>query len=152
MINCIPNINYGYNYCNYFGGVINHQSHDCLLNRLFMRRSKKTPKLRVIGLCEGNSSVTGEFPAQRTSNAESVSIWLRHHGRTVLITHLQQPLRKAWSMLPSQYRCTSTDHGRPENRTSSFRHYGYLLISLHIFSNGHQPTQHRRRQVALLVQ
>ena len=28
-------------------------------------RSKKTPKLRVIGLCVGNSPVTGEFPAQR---------------------------------------------------------------------------------------
>ena len=43
------------------------------------RRSKKTPKLRVTGLCEGNSPVTGEFPGQRASNAESVSIWWRHH-------------------------------------------------------------------------
>ena len=32
------------------------------------------------GLCAGNSSVTGEFPAQRASNAENVSIWWRHHG------------------------------------------------------------------------
>ena len=29
--------------------------------------------------CAGNSRVTGEFPAQRTSNAENVSIWWRHH-------------------------------------------------------------------------
>ena len=29
------------------------------------RRWKKTSKLRVTGLCEGNSPVTGEFPAQR---------------------------------------------------------------------------------------
>ena len=36
-------------------GVSNHQSHGCLLNRLFRRRSKKTPKLRVTGLCVGNS-------------------------------------------------------------------------------------------------
>ena len=43
------------------------------------RRSKKTPKLRVTGLCEGNSPVTGEFPAQRACNAENVSIWWRHH-------------------------------------------------------------------------
>ena len=34
------------------------------------RRSKKTSKHRVTGLCEGNSPVTGEFPAQRPSNAE----------------------------------------------------------------------------------
>ena len=33
-----------------------------LLNRLFGRRSKKTSKLRVTGLCVGNSPVTGEFP------------------------------------------------------------------------------------------
>ena len=60
-------------------GVSNHQPYDCLLNRLFRRTSKKTSKLRVIGLCEGNSPVTGEFPAQRASNAENYSIWWRHH-------------------------------------------------------------------------
>ena len=35
--------------------VSNHLPHDCLLNRLFRRRSKKTSKLRVTGLCAGNS-------------------------------------------------------------------------------------------------
>ena len=40
---------------------------------------KKTSKLRVTGLCAGNSMVTSEFPAQRASNAENVSIWWRHH-------------------------------------------------------------------------
>ena len=61
------------------GGVSNHQPHGCLLNRLFRRRSKKTSKLRVTGFCAGNSPGTGEFPAQMTSYAEDVSIWLRHH-------------------------------------------------------------------------
>ena len=55
-------------------GISNHQRHDCLLNPLFMRRSMKTSKLHVTGLCEGNSPVTGEFPAQKASNAENVSI------------------------------------------------------------------------------
>ena len=59
--------------------VSNHQSHDCLLNRLFRCRSKKTSKLRVTGLCAGNSPWAGEFPAQMASNAENVSIWWRHH-------------------------------------------------------------------------
>ena len=36
-------------------GVLNHQPHDCLLNRLFRRRSKRTSKLHVTGLCAGNS-------------------------------------------------------------------------------------------------
>ena len=60
-------------------GVSNHQPHDCLLNRLFRRTSKKTSRLRVTGRCEGNSPVTGEFPAQMASNAENVFIWWRHH-------------------------------------------------------------------------
>ena len=42
-------------------------------------RSKKTSKLCVTGLCEGNSPVTGEFPTQKASNAENISIWWRHH-------------------------------------------------------------------------
>ena len=61
-------------------GVSNHQPHQCLLKRLVRSRSKKTPKLRVTGLCAGNSPMTGEFPAQRASNAENVSIWRRRHG------------------------------------------------------------------------
>ena len=60
-------------------GVSNHQPHDCLLNRLFRRRSKKTSKLRVPGLCARNSPLTGEFPVQMASNAKNVSIWWRHH-------------------------------------------------------------------------
>ena len=36
-------------------GVSNHQRLDCLLNRLFRPRSKKTSKLRVTGLCEAIS-------------------------------------------------------------------------------------------------
>ena len=33
--------------------VSNHQPYDCLPNRLFRRRSKKSSKLRVTGLCAG---------------------------------------------------------------------------------------------------
>ena len=43
-------------------GVSNHQPRDCLLSRLFRRRSKETSRLRVTGLCAGNSPATGEFP------------------------------------------------------------------------------------------
>ena len=57
-------------------GVSKHQPHGCCLLRC---RSKKTSKLRVTGLCAGNSPLTSEFPAQRASNAEYVSIWWGHH-------------------------------------------------------------------------
>ena len=57
-------------------GVANHRRLDCSLNRLFRPRSNKTSNT---GLCEGKLPVNSEFPAQRTSNAENVSIWWRHH-------------------------------------------------------------------------
>ena len=60
--------------------VSKHQPRDYLLKRL---------KRRVTGLCAGNLPVSGEFPAQRASNTENVSIWWRHHvangaGRNVV--------------------------------------------------------------------
>ena len=63
----------------------NHRRLDCLLNRLFRRRPMKTSKLRITGLCEGNSPATGEFPAQRASNVETVSIWWRHHEQDIYL-------------------------------------------------------------------
>ena len=70
--------------------VWNHQPHDCLLNRLFSRRSKKTSKLRVTGLCAGNSPGTGEFPAQMASNAKMFPlrddvIWLCKYGEGLFL-------------------------------------------------------------------
>ena len=73
-------------------GISNHRPHYCLLNCLFRHRSKKASKLRVPGLCEGNSPVTGEFPAQRASNAEEVSIWWRHHAWQVWIIWNRQKI------------------------------------------------------------
>ena len=55
--------------------VSNHQPHDCLLNRLFRSRSRKTSKLRVTGLCAGNSRTKGKLRGK----CENVSIWWRHH-------------------------------------------------------------------------
>ena len=89
--------------------VSNHQPHDCLLKRLFRRRSKKTSKPRVTGLCVGNSRGTGEFPAQlgnsrgtgefpaqMVSNAENVSIWWRHHGETIPKSRIMCRLKNNW--------------------------------------------------------
>ena len=47
------------------GGVSNHQRHGCLLNRLFRRRSKKTSKLRVTGLCAGPVNSPHKGPVTR---------------------------------------------------------------------------------------
>ena len=50
-------------------GVSDHRRLHCLFKCWLTGRSKEIPKLRVTGLCVGNSPVTGEFPAQRASNA-----------------------------------------------------------------------------------
>ena len=102
-------------------GVSNHQPRDCLFKRLFRCRSKKTSKLRVTGLCEGNSPVTGEFPAQRASNAEKDYVWWRHHEKLYLYPWKVEslcplPLCSPWCM---------QDTLRPEN-----------VIFRYILSNG----------------
>ena len=51
---------------------------------------RKQQKLRVAGLCAGNSPGTGEFRAQMASNAENVSIWWRHHD---FINVIRWPLK-----------------------------------------------------------
>ena len=61
-------------------GVSNHRHLHCLFSCWFRRRSKKTSKLRVTGLCASNPLVTGEFPAQMAIKVENVSIWWYHHA------------------------------------------------------------------------
>ena len=64
-------------------GISNHQPHDCSLNRLFRRRSKKTSKLCVTSLCKGNSPVTGEFSScfshcwRANSSTQICRVWCR---------------------------------------------------------------------------
>ena len=70
-------------------GVSNYWYLDYLLNRLFRCRSKKTSKLHVTGLCEGNPLVTGGFP----SNAENYPIWWCHHDDS---THIGPVMWKAF--------------------------------------------------------
>ena len=65
-------------------GVSNHQPHDCLLSRLFRRRSKKKTKLRVTGLYV-------MFPFDDVIMSHYYSFWRVHrlpldfsHGKLVI--------------------------------------------------------------------
>ena len=49
-----------------------------------MHITKKTPKVHIVDLCEGNPAVTSGFLSQRTSNAEIVSMAWRLHIRAVV--------------------------------------------------------------------
>ena len=104
-------------------GVSNHQPYDCLLSRLFGRKSKKTSKLPVTGLCEGNSQVTGEFPAQRASNAENVSIWWRHHG----IRHESE----GWGSSPRQVETFSVSKTWTLSQEHPFMCRKWVLLPAH---------------------
>ena len=84
-------------------GVSNHRHHDYLLNRLLRRRSKKTSTLRVTCLCAGNSPVTGDFPAQRASDAENVSIWWRHHVYSMISTNWSHLKSLSWWFLRNHH-------------------------------------------------
>ena len=108
--------------------ISNHQRFDCLLNCLFKSRSKKTSKLHVSGLYE--------FPAQRVSNAENVSIWWRHHAR---ITRAIPPgLTGPWL---SQGRI-STTFASPVLRKNR-KYYSAVPLQRGLFSHKHsQKTPH----------
>ena len=88
--------------------VSNDQPHDSLPNRLFRRESKKISKLRVTGLCAGNSPETGKFPAQMASNGENVSIWWRHHDKNTTLLGKPAPGRS------SVIRATASPQNTPE--------------------------------------
>ena len=87
-------------------GVSNHQPHDCLLNRLFGRRSKKTSKPCVTGLCAGNSPVrtNGQkrekcFHFMTSSWQSSIfanKIWLRSEYLSQSVCSLE-PVSLRWN-------------------------------------------------------
>ena len=54
--------------------VPNYWRFDCLLSRLFRRRSKQTPKLLVTGLCEGNPPVDSPHKGPVTRNMK-LYVW-----------------------------------------------------------------------------
>ena len=61
--------------------VSNHLQFDCLVNNLFrLTDGRIYPSSRMTAFGEGNPPVTGGFPSQRASNAETIS-W-RHRITT----------------------------------------------------------------------
>ena len=109
-------------------GVSNHQPLHCLLNRLFRHRSKKASKLRVTGLCVGNSPVTGEFPAQMARSAGNVSIWWRHH---VLISQRPRSSNDLWVNIGSDNGRLGTEQVNAWTLSLQRRHNGSDGVSNH---------------------
>ena len=74
-------------------GVTNHRQLDCLFNGLFRVIIKKTSKLRIEGPLFGKTS---EFPSQRTSNAQRISVSLRHDCSVIFHMTLKSSQNKKY--------------------------------------------------------
>ena len=98
-------------------GVSNHQPYDCLLKRLFRRKSKKTSKLRFTGICAkiDRWPVNSPHKWPGTRKAENVSIWWRHHENT-------------WRMERSKFRSNNHDlSGGDKFTVPSFNVYAFRI-------------------------
>ena len=99
------------------------------------RISKETPKLRVTGLCEGNSPVT--------SNAEKVSIWWRHHGLALLVTLWEESIGDQWvpltnwPIIHTEFPCHNVILKLQTHQW--WRHYMQTSSSLLALCGGHPP-------------
>ena len=60
-------------------GVSNHQPHHYFSTVYWGAYRRKHQRSASLAFCAGNAPVTGEFPAQKASIVENVSIWWRHH-------------------------------------------------------------------------
>ena len=130
----------------------------CLLNRLFKHRSKKTSKLRVTGLCEGNSAVNSPHKGPVTRKmfpfddvimtvwlADPTTDWVVHHSSCPgyfrqpqwLSLGLPEISRVTWQVcirrLVVYIYDMAVSHGTETSKSSvtrSFRLVARLLLSL----------------------
>ena len=102
----------------------NHQPHDCILNRLFRRRSKKTSKPRVTGLCAHKWPVTRKmFPFDDV-------IMASHHWLNETKRH-QWPVDSRTNRQNRQRKCSTLAHVTACFLTapSHYQNQRWLIIS-----------------------
>ena len=86
------------------------------VDRLLRQRPKKASKFCVASLCEGNSPVTCEFPAQRASNVENISIWWRHHYKSYSCS---EPCQAGFYRHPTYSLCYPCPRGQYQNEAGT---------------------------------
>ena len=130
------------------GGFPNYRLLGCLLNRLFRSRSRKISKLLVTGPGEGNSSMTGEFPAQRASNAERVSVGWRHHGCKSEYHFQGYRMYISIDIMPYDVYVWLT-----EIKSANFPHYPqiYVTLKLSLLGRGDQFWLHDQHELMAKV-
>ena len=104
-------------------GVSSHQPHGCLLNRLFRRRWKKTSKLRVTGLCVGNSPGPVNSPhkgpvTRKMFPFDDVIMWSSTYGLIAICPVIMLEINKLYATLPQRSQdkqCGSSDKGQGDH-------------------------------------
>ena len=106
-----------------------HNGRDGVSNHS-LTMSKKTSKLLVTGLCEGNSPLTGEFPTQRASNAKKVSIWWRHH--VLLKVYVMATLKQKLRLIEEIFFSGAHNPGAASDKISSTWHFCFSVFWLNL--------------------
>ena len=90
-------------------GVSNHRHPDCLLNRLFRCRSKKTSQLRFTGLCDWKPPVTVDSPHKGTVSRKRflfddvIMMGFSVYARPYKLTYFPDNCRDDSRFAPSQW-------------------------------------------------
>ena len=106
-------------------GVSNHQPVDCLLNRLFTHRLKKTSKLRVTGLCEGNSRVTGN-----SSHKGPVTRKMFPFDDAIMQYHLNYPCcNTAGSLTHNDESCTEIQSVGSGHSPAKWQSFSWIVFN-----------------------
>ena len=119
--------------------ISNHQHVECLLNRFFRCRSENTSKLHVTGLCEENSSVAGEFPAQRASDTENALSWWRHNIYKLHGDLCRSMALSTWAWWYFLFRYIMLHLGK--KYSSRYEHIS-LSVLQHMFNNSQRISLH----------
>ena len=109
--------------------VSNHQPHGCLLNRLFRRRPKKTSKLRVTGLCVGNSPGPVNSPHEGPVTRKvfpSDDVIMIHLWRNILLLNDDGLFLIKWYPGAKAIGIVTSQHGNDFRNTGLW--WGNLLV------------------------
>ena len=87
---------------------------------IFRPRSEKISNLCVTGICERNSPVTGEFPAQRASNAERIPFDDVIMDRKLRIAYVWCTVQQSTNQNSCSICCTSHDQSGRMNEIQTW--------------------------------
>ena len=104
-----------------------------LLKRLLRRRSKNASKIRVTGLCAGNSPGTRK---QRASNAENFSIWWRHHA-TFSDNYAFSTISQELQTIRELIELSSSINSRAVNNSCEIVHHRHFSFQYHTQKHYH---------------